>query len=127
MDAAFSEEEVVQILMAYCRGLFPRQCTTCQREFPTVRDYVTVTHPLGPYISYDVQTARQVPAIGTLALSNCPCGNTLSLSTDGLPIDVRTRMLEWTRAESQRRGISAGDVLADLRMRLRREILARAD
>lgn len=114
-----TEAEVAQTIVKHAEGFFPKTCPTCQRRYTTLHEYVTVTKPVGPYVSYDVESTRRTPAIGTLALANCPCGNTLSLSTDGLPIDTRTRLLEWVRAEAVRRNVTHTTVLSDLRMTMR--------
>lgn len=119
-----TEAEVAQALIKHAKGFFPKTCPTCQRRFANVYEYVTSTSPVGPFVSYDVASDRNTPAIGTLALSNCPCGNTLSLSTDGMPIETRSRLLEWVRAEAIRRGVSHTTVLSDLRMTMRALIVA---
>lgn len=118
-----TEAEVAETLIRHAEGFFPKTCPTCQRRFMSVREYVATTSPVGPFVSYDVESGRNTPAIGTLALSNCPCGNTLSLTTDGLPIETRARLLEWVRTEATRRNVSHTAVLSDLRMRMRALIL----
>lgn len=118
-----TEAEVAQTILRHAEGFFPKTCPTCRRSFPNLREYVMATSPVGPYVSYDVESSRSTPAIGTLALANCPCGNTLSLTTDGLPLDVRSRLLEWVRAEAARRNTSHTAVLTELRMKMRALIL----
>lgn len=114
-----TEAGVAQLLIKHGEGFFPKTCPTCQRRFTSLHEYVTATSPVGPFVSYDVESNRNTPAIGTLALSNCPCGNTLSLTTDGLSIETRSRLLEWVRTEATRRGVSHTTVLSDLRIKMR--------
>jgi hypothetical protein len=120
-----TEAEVMKTLISHVEGFFPKVCPTCQRRFMTLNEYVSTASPVGPYVSYDVESDRSTPMIGTLALANCPCGNTLSLSTDGLPLEMRTRLLEWVRAQATSRGMSHTAVLSDLRRKMRSVIFER--
>ncbi|MBM3772138.1 MAG: hypothetical protein FJW27_12810 [Acidimicrobiia bacterium] len=114
-----TEAEVAQTLLRHAENFFPKACPTCQRRFTSLHEYVRLTTPVGPCVSYDVESTRRTTAIGTLALANSPCGNTLSLTTDGLAIETRVRLLEWVRAEAARRGVSHTIVLSDLRVKMR--------
>jgi len=119
-----SESEVLQIMREYYSGLFPKTCPSCERSFGTLRDYVTLTKPVGRYISYDVDGGNWTPDMGTFALANCPCGDTLALTTSGLPQATRVMLLEWIRSEAERRAMAPADLLQYLRSELRRQLLA---
>lgn len=84
-----------------------------------------LTKRLGPTRSYDAdigdwQTAQP---IGSAALANCPCGSTLALSTDKMILSQRLALLEWVRLETCRRGVSASQVLEQLRDKVRKQAL----
>ncbi len=82
-------------------GLFPHGCSNCGRAFATLRDYIRLTRPLGATISYDAEVGDWAPVLplGTALLANCLCGTTLSLTTDGLPLPTRHRLLALVKAE----------------------------
>jgi hypothetical protein len=58
-----------------------------------------------------------------LALANCPCGSTLALTTEGLPLATRHLLLAWVRAETERRGVSPEEVVGTLRDEIRTRLL----
>lgn len=119
-----TEAEVLAIMREYYSSLFPKVCPHCQRCFATLREYVNATRPVGRYMSYDVESGSWTPEMGTLALANCPCGNTLALSTEDLKPATRAILLGWVKTEAERRSVDPSDLLADLRVELRRQIMA---
>lgn len=119
-----TEPEVLQIMRDYYAGLFPKVCPHCERRFATLGEYVKATKPVGRYISYDVEDGDWTPSLGTHAFANCPCGDTLTLSTDGMAPATRQQMLAWVKAEAEQRAVSPSDLLTYLRVELRRRILA---
>jgi hypothetical protein len=90
---------------------------------------VRITTPVGRYLSYDAEAGDWRPPrpIGTLALSNCSCGDTIGLSTDDMAMPLRLELLEWVKLEAQRRGVSPPDLLDRLRVELRRQLLAESE
>lgn len=108
----------------YYASLFPKVCPSCQRCFATLREYIAATTPVGRYMSYDIDGGNWTPDLGTFALANCPCGDTLGLSTNNLEPSTRTKMLEWVKAEAERRALNPSDYLAYLRVELRRRLMA---
>jgi len=61
--------------------------------------------------------------LGTFTFANCPCGNTLSLSSHGMPLTQLWALLAWARLETQRRGISPHALLNYLRERICDQVL----
>lgn len=119
-----TEDEVLAIMREYYSGLFPKVCPNCQRRFATLREYVVATKPVGRYMSYDVESGSWTPEMGTLALANCPCGNTMGMSTEALAPATRAVLLGWVKSEAERRSMNPTDLLAYLRVELRRQIMA---
>jgi hypothetical protein len=121
-----TEDEVVRILHDYFESLFPKACSTCGRRFATLAAYIQATTRVGQPISYDANDDNWNPRqpIGSAALANCSCGTTLALTTEEMALPLRLELLNWVRMETQRRGITPSDLLADLRDKIRRRVLA---
>ena len=121
-----TEAEVIRIMREHLEGLFPMVCPTCDRRFATLREYILTTERLGPMMSYDAELGNwnTTQPIGVAALSNCPCGNTLTLNTEGMLIPRRLLLLDWVRGEMQRRGLSSQELLEYLREETRKQVLA---
>lgn len=121
-----TEAEVVKTLREHFEGLFPKVCPNCNRSFTTLREYILTTKRLGPSISYDAELGdwNTLRPIGSVALANCPCGTTLALGTEGMSLSRRLFLLNWARIETQRRGLSAPDLLDSLRDEIRKQALA---
>jgi hypothetical protein len=121
------EDDIIPLLLSHIEGLFPRTCS-CGRTFATLREYVRSTQPVGDVISYDAASGDWAPArpVGTLALANCPCGTTMAISTEEMPLDERHRVLAWIKAEMTRRGVASDAVVGGLRERIRKRAV-RAD
>ncbi|MGE0814824.1 MAG: hypothetical protein AB7O28_03995 [Vicinamibacterales bacterium] len=120
-----SPTEVRELIRAYYEGLFPKSCPHCGRGYATLREYVAATTPVGRYISYDVDVGDFAPErpAGTFAFANCACGNTLALSTEGLPRETRLALLAWVRAEAARQGLPATQFIDWLRKTVRDDAL----
>lgn len=115
------EQEVLNLLYNYFCSLFPMKCNACGRVFDSLRDYIQVTDPVGPSVSYDAergdwQTERP---LGSFALANCPCGSTLSLTTEGLEPQDRKALLLWLKSQSESRHQTPSEVLGDVRRYVR--------
>lgn len=111
-------------MRGYYASLFPKICPSCQRCFASLEEYVALTRPAGRYMSYDIGGGSWTPDVGTFALANCPCGDTLALTTDGLDRSTRLKLLEWVKAEADRRSVKPEELLDYLRLELRRRLLA---
>ncbi len=124
--SSVTEGEIIRLMHAHFAGLFPRACPKCRRHFATLRDYILNTERIGGTISYDAELGEWTPRrpMGAVALANCACGNTLALSTEGLPLAQIHQMLAWVKAETERSGASAKDVIGRVRDAVRRQALA---
>ena len=121
-----TEAEVIQIMRKHVEGLFPKVCPNCHRRFATLREYVQATQPLGATISYDAEMEDWKPMepVGTSAMANCPCGTTLTLSSEGMSLIQMWRLLNWARVETKRRGMSQEELLNCVRLEIRQQVLA---
>ena len=121
-----TEAEVVRLMREHLEGLFPKVCANCQRRFATLREYLLTTTHLGPAMPYDADMGNWNPLqpVGTVTYANCPCGTTLALSSEGMPLLQLWRLLRWARAETHRRGISPQELLGYLRDEICKQVLA---
>ena len=112
-----TEAEVIRIMREHLEGLFPKVCTNCKRRFANLREYLLVTKHLGSSISYDAEAGDWTPVrpVGTLTFANCPCGTTLALSSNGMPLLRLWSLLNWARIETKRRGLTPRELLDYLR------------
>jgi hypothetical protein len=118
--------EVIRVNYQYLLSEFPKRCTNCGRTFATLHQWVLETRRIGEAMSYDAELGDwQAPdPLGTLALANCPCGNTIALTTAGIPLEKIHVMLQWLRGETERRGVTASQVLDEIRDGVRALALA---
>jgi hypothetical protein len=93
-----TEDEVITRMRVHLEGLFPKTCPHCRRRFVTLRDYLRNTVHQGSAMCHDAEAGNWRPAnpIGAITLANCSCGNTLALSSDGMPL---SRL--WPRNDRQ--------------------------
>lgn len=119
-----TEDDVVVMLHRYFEQLFPKVCS-CGRVYPTLRSYIESTTPTGPAMSYDAELGEweTTQPIGSVVVSNCACGSSLSLSTDQMALADRLEVLRWLKGEYDRRGGRIAPLLAELRERIRRRAL----
>ena len=121
-----NEMEVVQIVRSHIERQFPKKCQNCNREFRTLKEYLQVTTHVGKPVSIDADIGEWKPEkpIGTHSYANCPCGNTLIISSDKMRIRTMWRLLFWAKCESWRRGTSTQDLLAHIREEIDKQVLA---
>jgi hypothetical protein len=124
-----TEAEVVRIMREHLEGLFPKVCPTCSLRFATLREYLLITTHLGPAIPYDVELGDWKPLrpLGTMTYANCPCGTTLALTSQGMPLSQLWSLLAWARLETSRRGLSPQELLNYLREEICKQVLAGLD
>lgn len=121
-----TDEEMIRINYEHYSSLFPRTCSGCGRAFASLREYITVTQRIGATISYDAELGdwKTTKPLGAAALSNCTCGSTLALTTEGIPLDIIQAMLEWIRVETEKRGQTVEELLDYVRNEVRKRALA---
>jgi hypothetical protein len=124
-----TEAEVVRTIREHLEGLFPKICANCSRTFTTFREYLLTTTPIGSTMSYDVQLGdwKPVQPLGTATYANCPCGNTLALSSAGMSLGRLWRLMNWARVEMARRGLTTEELLNYLREEIRKQVLGALD
>jgi hypothetical protein len=124
-----TEADVVRIMREHLEGLFPKDCPTCCRRFATLREYLLITTHLGPAIPYDAELGDWKPLrpLGTMTYANCPCGTTLALTSQGMPLSQLWALLGWARLETKRRGLSPQELLNYLRLEICKQVLATPD
>jgi hypothetical protein len=120
-----TENEVLQILHDYFASLFPKVCPNCNRTFATLLDYIRVTNRVGKPVSYDSNGNywQTTEPIGTAVHANCPCGSTLSLTTENMELVQRLELLNWVKKETRRRGVNTSELLEYLRNVIRSRVL----
>jgi hypothetical protein len=123
-----TEADVIQAMRAHLEGLFPKTCPNCRRIYVNLREYLQVTTHLGPPMPYDAQNGDWQPLkpAGTMTFANCPCGSTLALSSNGMPLVQLWRLLRWAKTETARRGMSPQELLSYLRDEISRQVLNEA-
>lgn len=123
-----TDSEIIRMIRHHFEGLFPKVCPNCQRRFVNLAEYILGTQRVGPTISYDaeLQDWKTTAPIGAVASSNCPCGSTLALTTDGLPLTQIHRVLLWIQIEGPKRGKTAAELIEGVRSEIRRQVLAEA-
>ena len=121
-----NEITVIQIVRNYIEEQFPKKCTNCNRTYKTLKDYLQETTHKGKPVSFDADLAEWKPSnpLGTHSYANCPCGNTLIISSDKMRLITMWRLLFWAKCESWRRGISIQDLLDDVRKKIDRQVLS---
>ncbi len=122
------ETEAIQLVREHLDGLFPKVCPSCGKTFAAFREYLLETKPLGAPMSYDAELGHWNPVepLGAASMANCPCGNTLVLTSAGMPLFKLWRLLHWARIEMGQQGLSQQELLSQLRLEIRRQVLAEA-
>jgi hypothetical protein len=123
-----TEADVIQAMRDHLEGQFPKTCPNCQRQFSNLREYLQLTTPQGSPVPYDALAGNWQPfnPVGTVALSNCPCGSTLLLASHGMPLPQLWRLLNWAKVETRRRALSPEALLTYLRDEITKQVLAEA-
>ena len=121
-----TETKVIRLMREHLEGQFPKVCPKCNRRFATLRDYLQITEHVGPAMPYDVDLGNWNPLepLGTFTYANCPCGSTLSLSSEGMPLLRLWSLLNWARSETKRRGMTPQELLTYLREEICKQVLA---
>ncbi len=123
------ENEVVKIVTNHVENEFPKDCSTCNHWFASLKEYLEYTTPAGKPISYDAERGDWKPLkpFGTFSLRTCQCGTTLSLSSHGMRLATLWRLLQWLRKESSSRGINMREVMDDIRKKINDQVLSQKE
>lgn len=121
-----NEIEAVKMIIEHLRGLFPKSCPACGRRFATLKEFYEITEPVGSPISYDLNADDLQPKHpqGAVAVSNCPCGAPMVLTSQGMPLFQYWALLLWAKGEMQQRRISTAELLFHLRVIVRKQVLS---
>jgi hypothetical protein len=120
-----TEIDVIRIIRAHLEGQFPKVCCNCNQRFDTFRDFLLATKPLGSTISFDAEVGDWEPAdpAGTLTFANCTCGNTLALTSAGMPLLRLWSLMNWGRFETKKRSQTLTELLNHLRNEINKQVL----
>jgi len=124
-----TEAAAIEMMIEHLKGLFPKTCPNCQRVYATLREFYSDTTPVGNPISYDLEagdTKPQQPR-GAVAVSNCSCGTPMALRSDGMPLFRLWSLLLWAKTETKRRNVTETQLLADLRVKVRKKVVAETE
>jgi hypothetical protein len=121
-----TDDEIIRMLREHFEGLFPKVCPNCGRRFATLREYILDTQRIGATISYDAEMGdwESTQPMGGVAHANCPCGTTMALTTDGMPLSKIHLVLKWIKEEAERRGLSSTELIDYVRDEVRKRVLA---
>ena len=120
------EAAVIRHMRKHLEGFFPKACSNCGRRFTTLRDYIRRTQHSGPAMPYDADFGDWEPEqpLGAFLYSNCPCGNTLVLSSKGMPLPLLWSIMAWARQEIKRRNMTPQEHLTYLRDEMCKQVLS---
>jgi len=119
------DEEALRKLQAHFESLFPKTCPTCGRVYDSLLDYILNTERVGGAVSYDVELKawQTNNPLGAVAMSNCSCGTTLAVTTQGVPLSDIHFFLDWVKRETERKKVTPKELLSAVRDEIRRRTL----
>ena len=120
------EAKVIHHMRKHLECFFPKVCSNCGRRFATLREYIIKTQHAGPAMPYDADLGDWKPEkpLGAFLYSNCPCGNTLALSSNGMPLPLLWSIMAWAEPETKKRGMTPKELLSHLRDEMCKQGLA---
>jgi hypothetical protein len=112
-----TEADIMRVIREHVDRQFPKKCRACQKVFLDYRDYLLNTQHQGNPVSWDIEMDNWKPAdsSGNFALANCRCGNTLVISSSGMPLMQIWKILHWVKMESLRRGVKIEEIICYIR------------
>lgn len=124
-----TETKAIAAMTRHLETLFPRDCPNCHRHYATLKEFFELAKPVGTPVSYDLEIGETDPVqpVGTVSLSNCPCGSTIALTSDGMSLFRMWSLLHWIKYESERRNLKLDEFLQYLRWEVRKQVLGRPD
>jgi len=124
-----NDEDVIDLMYEYHKGLFPKVCAKCGRVYSDLRDYILNTERIMGEVCYDAELGSWEPKqpVGGVALANCECGSTLALSTADVPAKDMQRVLEWLKRETVRRDKTVKELLGWVRDEVRKKAVGEGE
>ena len=122
-----TESEAIVIIIEHLEQLFPKTCPRCDRRYESLREFYIHTRPEGVPVFRDLDAGRLYPEkpLGAMATSTCPCGESIPLTSDGMPIFRYWSLLLWAQTELLRRHLKAEELLQHLRVEVRQRVIAK--
>ena len=119
------EKDVIEIMRNHISKQFPKECTCCGKRYNSFAEFIRNTTYVGKPISYDAEQEDWQPErpIGTIGMSNCSCGTTLTIGSKGMDLKTLWRLMNWARKETKKRGIMMSDLLESLRSKIDKSVL----
>jgi hypothetical protein len=120
-----NENDVIEIMKNFISRQFPKDCTSCGKRYNSFAEFIRNTTYVGKPISYDAEQEDWQPErpIGTIGMSNCSCGTTLTIGSKGMDLKTLWRLMNWARKETKKRGIMMSDLLESLRSKIDKSVL----
>jgi hypothetical protein len=120
-----NENDVIEIMKNFISRQFPKDCTCCGKRYNSFAEFIRNTTYVGKPISYDAEQEDWQPErpIGTIGMSNCSCGTTLTIGSKGMDLKTLWRLMNWARKETKKRGIMMSDLLESLRSKIDKSVL----
>ena len=128
-SSEMNEAEVIRQMREHLEGLFPKNCMTCGLRFDTLREYLEKTTHSGPAMPYDAMANNWKPVkpVGMATYANCPCGNTLTLTSKGMPLHQLWVLMAWARLEINKRSMTPQELLNYLRDEICQQVLSESN
>ncbi len=119
------EKEVIETIAEFISKQFPRNCPSCGRQFNTHADFIKNTTYVDKPVSYDAENDDWQPEkpLGTMAISNCSCGTSLALYSQGMNKATLWNLMNWAKKKAQEKEITISDVLEEIRKKIGQHVL----
>jgi|APSaa5957512576_1039674.scaffolds.fasta_scaffold13510_5 hypothetical protein len=120
MGLLMQEDDVIELMKDFLSKKFPKECFCCGKHYDSFSEYLRNTKQVGSLRSYDVTKEDRFPdkPIGTVSFSNCSCGSTLTLTSNGMRVETLWRVMNWIRKEAKVRGAAISETLDSLRNKI---------
>jgi hypothetical protein len=85
--------------------------------------------PTGNPVSHDLDAGDLTPQhpLGAVAVSICPCGEPIALTSEGMPVFRYWALLLWAKTETRRQGITVAELLNRLRVKVRNQVISESN
>jgi len=124
-----TDDEIVDTIYRVVLDLFPKTCPNCGKRYPDLASYIRGTRKIGPAYSLDAEMDSWRPSVpvGGIAMANCACGTTLALTTEHMSVEDSHRVLNWVKANMNKRGMSSEQLTGLIREKIRERALKEAE